>query len=156
MIVSWGCVISPAVSWYRKAAEAGISDSMNSLGVLLAKRGETQEAESWFRKAAEAGSSDAGHNLHVARKQRSQTRACLNCGAEMDKKGVCPVCDWRPGWLPIAQGASVDGKPNTTFAAERRHTFLGFYAFFCTLWGVIALVAGIAALANGNGAGPPG
>jgi len=71
----------------------------------------------------------------------------MNCGAEMDMKGVCPVCDWRPGWLPIAQATSGDGRPVTTFAAEMRHKFLAAYAFIACLAGVILVITGIA----GNG-----
>ena len=35
----------------RKAAEAGNSDAMNNLGVLLQQRGELDEAERWWRQA---------------------------------------------------------------------------------------------------------
>jgi TPR repeat protein len=56
-----------AVSWYRKAAEAGNARGMNSLGVMYENgRGvdkDDVQAVSWYRKAAEAGDTLGMNNL---------------------------------------------------------------------------------------------
>jgi len=58
-----------AVSWYRRAAEAGHADAQFNLGVCysdgdgVAK--DAEQAVSWYRRAAEAGNADAQFNLGV-------------------------------------------------------------------------------------------
>ena len=57
---------------FRKAAEAGSSGAMFSLGVLLDDRGELAEAETWYRRAADAGDSGAMFNLGVLLDDRGE------------------------------------------------------------------------------------
>jgi hypothetical protein len=56
-----------AVSWYRKAADAGQPTGMYNLGTMYETgRGVTkdlQQAIAWYRKASEAGSADAKQAL---------------------------------------------------------------------------------------------
>jgi TPR repeat protein len=47
----------------RRAAEAGDSEAMDRLGVLLAQGHKDREAEGWFRRGAEAG--DACAMVHL-------------------------------------------------------------------------------------------
>jgi len=47
-----------AVQWYRRAADAGDTNAMYSLGALLAEQGEEEQAGQWYRKAADAGRRD--------------------------------------------------------------------------------------------------
>lgn len=47
----------------RKAAEAGDSNAMFNLGILLAEQGRDDHAEDWYRKAAETGHTSAMGNL---------------------------------------------------------------------------------------------
>src|SRR6516225_2857771 len=59
---------SQAVSWYRKAAEAGDARGMVNLGVMYASRWgglpkDDSQAVSWFRKAVEAGNALGMANL---------------------------------------------------------------------------------------------
>src|SRR6516225_7829546 len=59
---------SQAVSWYRKAAEAGDAAGMANLGFMYEKgRGglpkDDSQAVSWYRKAAEAGNARGMANL---------------------------------------------------------------------------------------------
>jgi TPR repeat protein len=41
--------------WFRQAAEAGSSDAMFGLGILLEERGELGEAEIWYRRTVASG-----------------------------------------------------------------------------------------------------
>ena len=50
---------------YRKAADAGDTDAMVRLGILLAEQGQAEQAEQWYRKAADAGNTKAMANLGV-------------------------------------------------------------------------------------------
>jgi TPR repeat protein len=50
---------------FRKAADAGDSNAMYNLGVLLEERSELGEAETWYRRAADAGNSLAMFNFGV-------------------------------------------------------------------------------------------
>ena len=45
---------------FGKAAEAGDGEAMTHLGVLLQRRGRSEEAEAWYRRAANAGHAEAG------------------------------------------------------------------------------------------------
>ena len=58
---------------FRKAAEAGDSEAMFTLGVLLDDRGESGQAETWWRRAAEAGHSGAMFNLGVLLDDRGES-----------------------------------------------------------------------------------
>jgi hypothetical protein len=44
-----------ATQLFSRGAEAGNTNAMSSLGVLLQERGDNTEAETWYRRAAEAG-----------------------------------------------------------------------------------------------------
>ncbi|WP_448699759.1 serine/threonine-protein kinase [Streptomyces avidinii] len=48
---------------HQRAAEAGDSDAMFSLALLLTEADRIDEAETWYRKAADAGNTDAMHGL---------------------------------------------------------------------------------------------
>ncbi|WP_329094735.1 Sel1-like repeat-containing protein kinase family protein [Streptomyces sp. NBC_01439] len=48
---------------HQRAAEAGDSDAMFSLALLLTEADRANEAEAWYRKAADAGNNGAMHNL---------------------------------------------------------------------------------------------
>ncbi|MFF4012395.1 tetratricopeptide repeat protein [Streptomyces sp. NPDC001717] len=48
---------------HQRAAEAGDSDAMFSLALLLAEADRIDEAETWYRKAADAGNTDAMNGL---------------------------------------------------------------------------------------------
>jgi len=48
-----------AEQWYRKAADAGNTNAMVNLGLLLRKRGQADLAEQWWRRAADAKRSEA-------------------------------------------------------------------------------------------------
>jgi len=56
-----------AVSWYRRAAEAGNAAAQFNLGVCYANGDgvakDAEQAVSWYRRAAEAGHADAQFNL---------------------------------------------------------------------------------------------
>ena len=54
------------------AARAGNTNAMSNLGVLLAERGETVEAEPWLRTAAQAGNTTAMSNLGVLWAERGE------------------------------------------------------------------------------------
>jgi len=58
-----------AVSWYRRAAEAGWTDAQLNLGLCYSNgNGVAKDAEQavlWYRRAAEAGHADAQSNLGV-------------------------------------------------------------------------------------------
>ncbi len=58
---------------WRRAATAGNPRAMNSLGLLLAERGEETEAEQWYRKAAQDGDTTAMYNLGVLLQSRGRT-----------------------------------------------------------------------------------
>ena len=55
---------------FIRAAESGIRDAANNLGVVLEERGETRGAEAWYRKAAELGDVFAAYNLAVILDER--------------------------------------------------------------------------------------
>jgi TPR repeat protein len=59
--------------WYRKAAEQGLAEAQNNLGLMcVLGRGVSQddaEAVKWFRKAAEQGYGPAQNNLGEMRRQ---------------------------------------------------------------------------------------
>ena len=58
--------LAAAADWYQKAAEHGLSDAQNSLGMLLATtRKDYAGAEQWFSQAAAQGNPDAQYNLGV-------------------------------------------------------------------------------------------
>jgi TPR repeat protein len=61
-----------AVPLYRRAADAGDSSAMYSLGFLLQGQGNTEQAEQWYRKAAEAGHFGAMSNLAVLLRERRE------------------------------------------------------------------------------------
>jgi TPR repeat protein len=61
-----------AVPLYRRAAEAGSSSAMYSLGFLLQGQGKADQAEQWYRKAAEAGHFGAMSNLAVLLREQGQ------------------------------------------------------------------------------------
>ncbi len=52
-----------AMSWFRKAAEAGYAPAQVELGELLDGAGSDQEAARWFRLAAEQGYAPGAHAL---------------------------------------------------------------------------------------------
>lgn len=52
-----------ALQWYRKAAEQGHVEAMNSIGSLLQAQKRYAEARSWFEKAAAHGHALATNNL---------------------------------------------------------------------------------------------
>jgi TPR repeat protein len=45
--------VAEAEHWWRRAAEAGESDAMDHLALLLKARGHTAGAEQWCRRAAD-------------------------------------------------------------------------------------------------------
>jgi TPR repeat protein len=61
------------VKWYRKAAERGLAEAQNNLGLMCRQgRGVSQddvEAVKWFRRAAEQGYGPAQNNLGEMRRQ---------------------------------------------------------------------------------------
>ncbi|WP_019927383.1 caspase, EACC1-associated type [Nocardia sp. BMG111209] len=59
---------------YRRAADAGNADAMNSLGWLLEERGELREAEDWYRKAAAAGDARTMNKLGWLLERRGELR----------------------------------------------------------------------------------
>jgi TPR repeat protein len=61
-----------AIPLYRRAADAGISSAMYSLGFLLHGRGNADQAERWYREAAEAGHFGAMSNMAVLLGERGQ------------------------------------------------------------------------------------
>jgi TPR repeat protein len=62
-----------AEKWYRKAAEHGLAEAQNNLGLMyVLGRGVPQDdstAVKWFRKAAEQGYAPAQNNLGEMRRQ---------------------------------------------------------------------------------------
>jgi len=52
-----------AMSYYRKAAEAGYVPAQNRLAYLLDKSERNEEAVKWYLKAAELGDAEAEHGL---------------------------------------------------------------------------------------------
>lgn len=58
---------------YRKAIDDGETRAYNSLAILLADRGDLDEAEHLFRKAIDAGDPRAAGNLTVLLKERGGT-----------------------------------------------------------------------------------
>ncbi|MGW0359218.1 caspase, EACC1-associated type [Nocardia nova] len=57
---------------YRRAADAGDTGAMYSLGYLLEQRGNLAEAETWYRRAIEAGSTDAMFLLCLLLERRGE------------------------------------------------------------------------------------
>jgi TPR repeat protein len=58
----WGVTqdSAQAVSWYRKAADAGDADGMYQLGIMYQNvTPDYAQAMSWYRKAADAGNTMA-------------------------------------------------------------------------------------------------
>lgn len=55
--------IVSAMSYYRKAAEAGYVPAQNRLAYLLDKSEENEEAVKWYQKAAQQGDAEAEHGL---------------------------------------------------------------------------------------------
>ncbi|MEU1952486.1 hypothetical protein [Nocardia rhamnosiphila] len=55
--------LTEAESWHRPAAEAGNTEAMNNLGVLLEERNLLSEGSQWHRRAATAGQTEAMENL---------------------------------------------------------------------------------------------
>jgi TPR repeat protein len=57
-----------AVEWYRKAAEQGLADAQNTMGLHyidgIGVEKDPEQAEEWFRRAAENGSEAARLNLN--------------------------------------------------------------------------------------------
>ena len=80
-----------AASWYRKAAEQGLSQAQNNLGVMLKDgQGVTQdyvEAAQWFMRAAQQGNTLAEMNLGW----------CYHAG-----KGVALNADSAQYWYSLA------------------------------------------------------
>jgi TPR repeat protein len=52
-----------AMSYYRKAAEAGYAPAQSRLAYLLDKSERNEEAVTWYKKAAEQGNAEAEHGL---------------------------------------------------------------------------------------------
>jgi TPR repeat protein len=59
-----------AIPLYSRAADAGSTGAMYSLGFLLQEQGKAQQAERWYRRAAEAGHFGAMSNLAVLLRER--------------------------------------------------------------------------------------
>jgi TPR repeat protein len=59
--------ITEAVKWYRKAAEQGLAETQNHLGICYelghGVTKSTTEAVKWYRKAAEQGHKNAKESL---------------------------------------------------------------------------------------------
>ncbi|GAA2347696.1 hypothetical protein GCM10010431_84020 [Streptomyces kunmingensis] len=55
--------LTVAASAWRRAADAGNTDAMNNLGVLLYEQKDTGSARAWYTRAAEAGHTSAMFNL---------------------------------------------------------------------------------------------
>ena len=51
--------LQEAEQWFRRAAEAGDTDAMNNIGVVLEQREQLLEAEQWHRRAIDAGDNEA-------------------------------------------------------------------------------------------------
>jgi TPR repeat protein len=54
--------------WWEKAADAGVTEAMYNLGLLLANRWDPpqlDQARTWYEKAADAGNTSAMSNLAV-------------------------------------------------------------------------------------------
>jgi hypothetical protein len=60
--------------WYAEAAEAGNTDAMYKLGMLL-KDSDPTRAEEWWTRAADGGNTDAMYNLGVLLKDSDPARA---------------------------------------------------------------------------------
>lgn len=58
-----GSDIVGAMSYYRKAAEAGYIPAQNRLAYLLDKSERNEEAVKWYQKAVELGDAEAEHGL---------------------------------------------------------------------------------------------
>jgi len=63
--MGWGPArnLDAAAAWYRKAAEQGNHFAQDSLGSLLSRSEQYEEAMQWFLKAAEQGNASAQNNL---------------------------------------------------------------------------------------------
>lgn len=61
----------------------------------------------------------------------------------MPRDGECPRCGWVLGSVPVAQSTSPDGRPNSTFVAERRHRFHAAAGLLATVIGIVGFFAGI-------------
>jgi len=58
---------------WRQTADAGNTEAMTNLGVLLYERGESTEAEQWSRKAADAGNLIGMANLGRSLYERDES-----------------------------------------------------------------------------------
>ncbi|NYS17311.1 sel1 repeat family protein [Streptomyces sp. SJ1-7] len=81
-----------AESSYRRAVEAGHTDALFNLGILLVEAGRGEEAEGFYRRAAEAGDTDAMVNLGNLLKRTGRARE-----AEVFYQRAEAAGDRRPG-----------------------------------------------------------
>ena len=88
---------------WQRAAEAGRTNAMFNLGIVLYERGDLTEAETWWRRAVENGDTSAMHNLGTLLHERgnlteaetwyrraadtSNTTAMCNLGALLYERG---------------------------------------------------------------------
>lgn len=61
-----------AIPLYHRAADADIGSAMYSLGFLLQRQGNADQAERWYRKAAEAGHFGAMSNMAVLLREQGR------------------------------------------------------------------------------------
>jgi tetratricopeptide (TPR) repeat protein len=54
-----------AEKWYRRAAEGGLSEAQNSLGVILQDRRDFADALAWFEKASRQGHAPATYSIGI-------------------------------------------------------------------------------------------
>lgn len=65
-----------------KAANAGNTDAIVNLGLLLSDRGQAEQAEQWYRKAPDAGDARAKANLRNLLAEEGQQNQISSNGIE--------------------------------------------------------------------------
>ncbi|WP_051870777.1 tetratricopeptide repeat protein [Streptomyces anulatus] len=114
--------VAPGIAelFYRRAAEAGDTDGMFNLGILLADAGRREEAEAVYRRAAEAAHPDAMVNLGAllaATGRRGEAESVYRQAAEAGH----PVALFNLGVLLADAGRTDEAEAAYLQAAEAKH-----------------------------------
>ncbi|MEU4178285.1 tetratricopeptide repeat protein [Streptomyces sp. NPDC026589] len=119
--------VEPAIAelCYRRAAEAGDTDGMFNLGILLADTGRTDEAEAAYRQAVEAGHPDAMVNFGVlvaASGRRGEAEAICRQAADAGHSKAT----FNLGNLLAREGRTDDAEAAYRQAADAGHPMATF------------------------------
>ena len=139
--------LAEAARWFRKAADQGLADAQNDLGVMyqegLGVAQDSAAAVTWWRKAAEQGLPQAEYRLgaayhrangveqnyeaalHWYRKAATQgePEAQYELGVMFrNGEGVAKASLWRPGYAMTSPDVAVQVSPHPSDAKRPRRT----------------------------------